>query len=104
MQGSPSAQQSLRIAPRCWRSVPDRLVELLSAAVVPYSDAGPPKSISEQRSGAYHAGALLFVLAFVKSHLRLSLSLVLSWRPEISYLGMMITVAALVAMPVLATR
>ncbi len=78
----------------------DSLVELLSAAVV-LLRYGSPKSISEQKA-ARIAGALLFVLAFVVTSTAL-LSLVLHWRPETSYLGMMITVAALVAMPVLAT-
>ena len=78
----------------------DSLVELLSAAVV-LLRYGSPKSISEQKA-ARIAGALLFVLAFVVASAAL-LSLVLRWRPEISYLGMMITVAALVAMPILAT-
>ena len=78
----------------------DSLVELLSATVV-LLQYGSPKSISEQKA-ARIAGALLFVLAFVVASTAL-LSLVLHWRPETSYLGMMITVAALVAMPVLAT-
>jgi divalent metal cation (Fe/Co/Zn/Cd) transporter len=78
----------------------DSLVELLSAAVV-LLRYGSPKSISEQKA-ARIAGALLFVLAFVVASTAL-LSLVLHWRPETSYLGMMITVAALVAMPILAT-
>ena len=78
----------------------DSFVELLSAAVV-LLRYGAPKSISEQKA-ARIAGALLFVLAFVVASTAV-LSLVLHWRPETSYLGMMITVAALVAMPVLAT-
>jgi divalent metal cation (Fe/Co/Zn/Cd) transporter len=78
----------------------DSLVELLSAAVV-LLRYGSPKSISEQKA-ARIAGALLFVLAFAVVSAAL-LSLVLHWRPETSYLGMMITVAALVAMPILAT-
>jgi divalent metal cation (Fe/Co/Zn/Cd) transporter len=78
----------------------DSLVELLSAAVV-LLRYGSPKSISEQKA-ARIAGALLFVLAFVVASTAV-LSLVLHWRPETSYLGMMITVAALVAMPILAT-
>ena len=78
----------------------DSLVELLSAAVV-LLRYGSPKSISEQTT-ARIAGALLFVLAFVVASTAL-LSLVLHWRPEPSYLGMIITVAALVAMPIIAT-
>jgi divalent metal cation (Fe/Co/Zn/Cd) transporter len=78
----------------------DSLVELLSAAVVLLQHVAP-KSISE-RTAARIAGALLFVLAFVVASTAL-LSLVLRWRPETSYLGMIVTVTALVAMPILAT-
>jgi divalent metal cation (Fe/Co/Zn/Cd) transporter len=78
----------------------DSFVELLSAAVV-LLRYGSPKSISEQKA-ARIAGALLFVLAFVVASTAL-LALVFQWRPETSYLGMMVTIAALVAMPVLAT-
>ena len=78
----------------------DSLVEMLSAAVV-LLRYGSPKSISEKNT-ARIAGTLLFVLAFVVASTAL-LSLVLDWRPEPSYLGMMITVAALVAMPIIAT-
>jgi divalent metal cation (Fe/Co/Zn/Cd) transporter len=77
----------------------DSLVELLSAAVV-LLRYGSPKSISEQTT-ARIAGALLFVLAFVVASTAL-LSLVLHWRPEPSYLGMTMTIAALVIMPILA--
>lgn len=78
----------------------DSFVELLSAAVVLLRYASP-KSISEQKA-ARIAGALLFVLAFVVASTAF-LSLVLHWRPETSYLGMMVTVAALAVMPILAT-
>jgi divalent metal cation (Fe/Co/Zn/Cd) transporter len=78
----------------------DSLVELLSSAVV-LLQYGSPTSISE-RSAARIAGVLLFVLALVVASTAL-LSLVFNRRPETSYLGMMVTVAALVAMPVLAT-
>jgi divalent metal cation (Fe/Co/Zn/Cd) transporter len=78
----------------------DSFVELLSAAVV-LLRYGAPKSISEQGT-ARIAGALLFVLAFVVASTAF-LSLVLHWRPETSYLGMMVTVAALAVMPILAT-
>ena len=78
----------------------DSFVELLSAAVV-LLRYGSPKSISEQKA-ARIAGALLFVLAFVVASTAL-LALVLHWRPETSYLGMMVTVAALAVMPILAT-
>jgi divalent metal cation (Fe/Co/Zn/Cd) transporter len=77
----------------------DSLVELLSAAVVLLRYASP-KSISEQKA-ARIAGALLFVLAFVVASTAF-LSLALHWRPETSYLGMMVTVAALAVMPILA--
>ena len=78
----------------------DSFVELLSAAVV-LLRYGSPKSISEQ-STARIAGALLFVLAFVVASTALP-ALVLHWRPETSYLGMMVTIAALAVMPILAT-
>jgi divalent metal cation (Fe/Co/Zn/Cd) transporter len=78
----------------------DSFVELLSAAVV-LLRYGSPKSISEQTTSRI-AGALLFVLAFVVASTAL-LALVLHWRPETSYLGMMVTVAALAVMPILAT-
>jgi divalent metal cation (Fe/Co/Zn/Cd) transporter len=77
----------------------DSLVELLSAGVV-LLRYGSPKSISEQNT-ARIAGALLYGLAFVVASTAL-LSLALHWHPEPSYLGMMITVAALVAMPIIA--
>jgi hypothetical protein len=77
----------------------DSLVELLSAAVV-LLRYGSPKSISEQTTASI-AGGLLFVLAFVVASTAL-LSLVLHWRPETSYLGMMVTIAALAVMPILA--
>lgn len=78
----------------------DSFVELVSAAVV-LVRYGAPKSISEQGT-ARIAGALLFVLAFVVASTAL-LALVLHWRPETSYLGMMVTIAALAVMPILAT-
>jgi divalent metal cation (Fe/Co/Zn/Cd) transporter len=77
----------------------DSFVELLSAAVV-LLRYGAPKSISE-KSTARIAGALLFVLAFVVASTAL-LALVLHWHPETSYMGMMVTVAALAVMPILA--
>ena len=77
----------------------DSLVEMLSAAVV-LLRYGSPKSISEQNA-ARIAGALLFVLAFVVTSTAL-LSLILHWRPETSYLGMIVTIAALAVMPILA--
>jgi divalent metal cation (Fe/Co/Zn/Cd) transporter len=47
-------------------------------------------------------GALLFVLAAIVASTAL-LSLVLHLRPETSHLGMLVTIAALIAMPILAT-
>jgi divalent metal cation (Fe/Co/Zn/Cd) transporter len=78
----------------------DSFVELLSGAVV-LLRYGSPKSISEQTT-ARIAGALLFVLAFVVASTAL-LALILHWRPETSYLGMVVTIAALAIMPILAT-
>jgi divalent metal cation (Fe/Co/Zn/Cd) transporter len=78
----------------------DSFVELLSAAVV-LLRYGSPKSISEQKA-ARIAGALLLLLALVVASTAL-LALVLHWHPETSYLGMMVTVAALAFMPILAT-
>jgi hypothetical protein len=77
----------------------DSFVELLSASVVllQYSS---PKSISERSAGRVN-GALLFVLAFAVASAAL-ISLVLRLRPEPSLLGMLITVSALVVMPILA--
>ena len=77
----------------------DSFVELLSAAVV-LLRYGSPKSISEQKA-ARIVGALLFLLALVVASTAL-LGLVLHWRAETSYLGMMVTVAALAFMPILA--
>src|SRR5271168_5141373 len=77
----------------------DSFVELLSASVVllQYSS---PKSISERSAGRVN-GALLFVLAFAVASTAL-FSLALRLRPEPSLLGMLITVSALVVMPILA--
>jgi divalent metal cation (Fe/Co/Zn/Cd) transporter len=77
----------------------DSLVELLSATLV-LVQFSSPKTISERNAGRI-SGALLFVLAFV-----VVLTALLSWllhvRPETSHLGMLVTIAALVAMPILA--
>jgi divalent metal cation (Fe/Co/Zn/Cd) transporter len=77
----------------------DSLVELLSATVVLLQYISP-SSISE-RNARRIAGALLFVLALIVASTAL-LSLLLHLRPEASLLGMLVTVAALVAMPILA--
>jgi divalent metal cation (Fe/Co/Zn/Cd) transporter len=77
----------------------DSLVELLSATVVLLQWV-PSMSISERRASRT-AGALLFVLAIVVAAIAAA-SLVLRLRPATSYAGIAITVAALIAMPVLA--
>lgn len=75
------------------------LVELMSAAVVLLQFL-PRFSLSQRRANRA-AGALLFVLAgFVA--VTVILGVVLHLKPETSLLGMGITVAALLAMPVLA--
>jgi len=77
----------------------DSLVELLSATVVLLQWI-PSLSISERRASRA-AGVLLFVLAFVVAAIAI-VSLVFRLRPETSRTGIAITVAALIAMPVLA--
>jgi divalent metal cation (Fe/Co/Zn/Cd) transporter len=78
----------------------DSLVELLSATLV-LVQFSSPNTVSEKNAGRV-AGALLFLLALAVAATAV-LSLALRSRPETSRLGMLITVAALVAMPVLAT-
>ena len=77
----------------------DSLVELISAAVVLLQWV-PNLSISEGKA-TRTASVLLFVLAFVVAGTALT-SLALRLRPETSRAGIGITVAALLAMPVLA--
>ena len=77
----------------------DSLVELLSAAVVLLQWV-PGASVSE-RKATRTASVLLFVLAFVVAGTAL-ISFALRLRPETSRAGIGITVAALLAMPVLA--
>jgi divalent metal cation (Fe/Co/Zn/Cd) transporter len=77
----------------------DSLVELLSATVVLLPHI-PGISVSEQKA-ARIAGALLFVLALVVAATAIA-SLALHLQPEASRAGMAITLAALIAMPVLA--
>ena len=77
----------------------DSLVELLSAGVVLLQFV-PQVSISE-RKAARAAGALLFVLAFIVCVTAIG-SLALHLRPETSRLGIGITLAALIVMPILA--
>ena len=77
----------------------DSFVELLSAAVVLLQFL-PRVSISE-RNAARAAGALLFALALIVGVTAIA-SLAMRLRPETSFLGIGITVAALIVMPVLA--
>jgi divalent metal cation (Fe/Co/Zn/Cd) transporter len=77
----------------------DSFVELVSAGVVLLQFV-PRFSISE-RSAARAAGALLFVIALFVCVMA-SVSLALHLRPETSHLGIAITLAALIVMPVLA--
>ena len=77
----------------------DSLVELLSAAVV-LSQWIPAIAIPE-RKAARASGTLLFVLAFVVAAIAAT-SLALHRQPGTSCAGIAITIAALVAMPILA--
>ena len=78
----------------------DSLVELLSATLV-LLQFSSLKIISEEQA-ARIAGALLFVLAVIVACTAL-LSVLLHLRPETSQLGMLVTIAALIVMPILAT-
>ena len=75
----------------------DSLVELLSAAVVLLQWI--PKMTIPERRASRTAGVLLFVLALVVAAIAMG-ALSLRVRPETSGVGMGITIAALVAMPV----
>ncbi len=86
-------------SPAMWAFGSDSLVELLSASVVLLQWI-PSMSISERRTSRT-AGALLFVLAFVVAAIAVA-SFALRLRPAPSYAGIAITIAALIAMPVLA--
>ncbi len=77
----------------------DSLVELLSATIV-LLQWTPALRLSEHRAGRI-AGALLFLLSLVIAAVALS-SFVLKLKPEPSPPGIAITVAALIAMPILA--
>jgi divalent metal cation (Fe/Co/Zn/Cd) transporter len=77
----------------------DSLVELLSATVVLLQWV-PGVRVSE-RMATRTAAVLLFVLAFVVTAIA-SASLILHIHPETSCSGIAITIAALVAMPLLA--
>jgi divalent metal cation (Fe/Co/Zn/Cd) transporter len=77
----------------------DSLVELLSASVVLLQYLRP-SSISQRKAGRIAAG-LLFALAVIVASAAL-LSLALHQRPRPSLLGIITTIAALIAMPILA--
>ena len=76
----------------------DSLIELASASVVLFQYV-PTVRISEQKA-ARMAAALLYLLAIAVAGIAVT-SLVLGHHPETSMSGIVITVAALVAMPVL---
>ncbi len=78
----------------------DSLVELLSAAVVILQWI-PSMTIPERRANRA-AGVLLFVLALVVAAIAVG-SLALRLRPETSGAGIGITIAALIAMPIMAS-
>jgi divalent metal cation (Fe/Co/Zn/Cd) transporter len=78
----------------------DSLVELLSAVVVLLQ--WTPKLAISERKAHRAAAVLLFVLAFAAGLIALG-SLVFHFQPEASHAGIGITIAALIAMPVLAT-
>jgi len=77
----------------------DSFVELLSAAVVLLQFA-PSFALSEQKA-ARASGILLFVLAFAVAGIA-AVTLLLRIHPEASRAGIGITIAALIAMPILA--
>jgi divalent metal cation (Fe/Co/Zn/Cd) transporter len=77
----------------------DSLVELLSASLV-LAQCIPGVAIAERRANRI-AGGLLFLLALVVAGTAVA-SLAMRAKPETSAMGMAITVAALVAMPLLA--
>jgi divalent metal cation (Fe/Co/Zn/Cd) transporter len=77
----------------------DSLVELLSASVV-LLQFGSARRISQRTAGRI-ASILLFVLAAIIACVALA-SLVFHQKPESSCIGITVTVAALIAMPVLA--
>jgi divalent metal cation (Fe/Co/Zn/Cd) transporter len=77
----------------------DSLIELFSATVVIFQLL-PHFPLSQERANRT-AGLLLFALAGVVAAISFT-ALVLRARPETSRLGIAITVAALIAMPILA--
>jgi divalent metal cation (Fe/Co/Zn/Cd) transporter len=78
----------------------DSFVELLSAAIV-LLQLSPTFSIS-QRKAAQVTSVLLFALALVVAATAIAF-LLLKFRPETSRVGIAITIAALIAMPILAS-
>ncbi len=77
----------------------DSLVELMSASLV-LAQCIPGIAIAERRANRI-AGGLLFLLALVVAATAIG-SMALRAKPQTSPIGMAITVAALLAMPVLA--
>jgi divalent metal cation (Fe/Co/Zn/Cd) transporter len=77
----------------------DSLVELLSATVV--LSQWIPRIAIPERKAARASGALLFALAAVVAAIAVA-SLALRWQPQTSCAGIAITIAALIAMPILA--
>jgi divalent metal cation (Fe/Co/Zn/Cd) transporter len=77
----------------------DSLVELLSASLV-LAQCIPGVALAERRANRV-AGGLLYLLALVVAATAIT-SLALRVKPETSLIGMGITVAALVVMPMLA--
>jgi divalent metal cation (Fe/Co/Zn/Cd) transporter len=77
----------------------DSFVEVLSATVVLLQFA-PSFAISESKA-ARASGVLLFVLAFAVASIAV-VTLALRIRPKVSCAGIGITIAALIAMPILA--
>jgi divalent metal cation (Fe/Co/Zn/Cd) transporter len=77
----------------------DSFVELLSAGVVLLQFA-PSFAISEH-TAARGSGVLLFLLAFVVAGVAVA-TLALRIHPEVSRAGIGVTIAALIAMPILA--
>ena len=78
----------------------DSFVEVLSAVVVMLQWV--PRFPLSQLRATRLASVLLFLLALVVAGIATA-SLLMRQRPEVSYVGMGITVAALIAMPLLAT-
>ena len=77
----------------------DSFVEVLSATVVLLQFA-PSFTISEYKA-ARTSGVLLFLLAFVVAGIAV-VTLALQIHPEVSRAGIGVTIAALIAMPILA--